>query len=116
MRFVCMLILGLLSFGGIAGAQTGASGLVDIKTLRIGGGFLRVTGSTDFQDPSDCNGSGQNSNRDVLIFEGIDSYNEIVSFALAAKMANQKVQFWLDGCGIDSGRNYPKASYIYLID
>jgi hypothetical protein len=93
-------------------AGSGGTGYVDIGTIRVGGGFLRVTGVSSFNDPSSCDGSPTNAN--ILIFEDTPSYKEIISFVLSAKMANKKVNFYVNGCGIDSGKSYPKALYVYI--
>lgn len=95
-------------------AATGSTGYVDIQTIRVGGGFLRVTGITDFIDPSNCNGSGANANRNIVVLEGTPSYKEILSFVLSAKMTNRAIQFWVDGCATDSGNLYPNAKYVYV--
>ncbi|MCP4486465.1 MAG: hypothetical protein GY820_03965 [Gammaproteobacteria bacterium] len=92
----------------------GSTGYFDIKTIRVGGGFLRVVGVSSFNDPSSCSGSPTNTN--VLIFEDTASYKEMVSFVLSAKMAGKKVNFWVSGCENDSGNSYPKAAFTYIQD
>jgi len=116
MKIIIFCLIGLvaviLSFA-IEGA-TGGSGYVKIKTLRVGSGFVRITGEWQFSDPSDCDGSGTNKNSVVLVLEETQSYNEMVSFLLAARMSDSPVQFWLNGCEIDSGKSYPKGTFLYL--
>lgn len=95
-------------------SATGGSGFAVIDQLRFGGGFARVTGMSDFTDPSDCNQSGLNSSREMIIIESTSSYKEIESTLLMAKASNTAVQFWVNGCHTDSGYEYPKGLYIYL--
>ena len=110
-----VLIFTLLCFISLPNyAATGSTGYIDIKQIRIGGGFTRVTGVTPFNDPSNCSNDGTNKNTDVLIFETTKSYKEIVSTLLAAQASNRPVQFWVGGCENDSGKLYPNATFIYL--
>ena len=104
-----LLLVGLTGFE--SRAASGASGFVKIKTLRAGAGFIRITGETNFTDPSNCNGS---VNSTVLVFDDTQSYSEIVSFLLAARLSGEPVQFWLSDCKIDSGKSYPRGTYLYL--
>lgn len=114
MKYIIYSLLIILAGVNVSHAASGPSGYVDIKTIRAGGGFLRVTGVSNFNDPSSCNGSPTND--DVLIFEDTLSYREIVSFVLSAKMTGKKVSFWLNGCDDDSGNSYPTARYVYIQD
>ncbi len=95
-------------------AASGGSGFVEIKQLRIGGGFARISGVSQFTDPSDCSGSGTNKNTEMLVMEGTPSYKEIVSILLSAKLTNTPVQFWVSGCETDSGKQYPNAKFVYI--
>lgn len=110
---VALLVLSVLA-GMDTYAATGSSGFVKIKTLRAGAGFIRITGETKFTDPSNCSNDGTNQNQSVLVFEDTASYSEIVSFLLAARVSGEPVQFWLDGCRTDSGKDYPRGTFLYL--
>ncbi len=105
-----------ITLPSISYGASGSTGAVEIKTIRAGGGFVRITGETEFKDPSNCNGAGSNRNATVILREGTDSYSEQVSFILSAKMAGKKIQFWVNGCENDSGKQYPKALYTYIQD
>ena len=112
MKNVSVFLLGLLvSFPAIG--ASGSTGYFDITRIRVGGGFVRVSGAS-FKDPSDCAGAGTNTSSNLLIMETAASYKEMVSILLAAKMANKPVQFWVNGCDNDSGKLYPSARHIYL--
>jgi len=93
-------------------AASATTGYVEIKTIRAGGGFLRVIGKTPFNDPSNCGGSG--TNLSVIILESTKSYKEIVSIVLSARMSGKKVQFWVNGCTTDSGSQFPSGLFVYL--
>lgn len=110
--FVC--VLWVITFISPSFAATGGSGFVEIKQLRFGGGFTRVSGMTNFIDPSDCNGLGTNTNSEMIIKEDTLSYKEIVSTLLMAKSTNTPVGFWVNGCEMDSGNQYPSGRYIYI--
>ena len=112
MKTILMALSLLMAFSGFESkAASGPSGFVKIKTLRAGAGFIRVTGETNFTDPSNCAGS---ENASVLVFEDTQSYSEIVSFLLAARVSGEPVQFWLSDCKTDSGKEYPRGTYLYL--
>ena len=112
MRHIIFVLLVVLLGTNIGYAGSGSTGYIEIRTIRVGGGFLRVTSTSEFSDPSSCSGSSSISH--ILISEDTPSYNEIVSFVLSAKMANRKVNFWVKGCGTDSGNSYPKGLYAYM--
>jgi len=115
MKIVTFIVVLMSTFYcGLSIGASGSTGYVEIQTIRVGGGFLRVTGVSNFNDPSNCDGSGSDNNRSVLIMEGTTSYKEMLSFVLSAKLANKPVQFWLDGCSTDSGNSIPNAKFVYI--
>jgi hypothetical protein len=115
MNFLKYLIYSfLVCYCSISYGSAGQTGYVKIDTIRVGGGWLRVTGVTDFSDPGDCDGSGNYKNRNILIMEDTPSYKEIVSFVLSAKMSDRLVQFWVSGCKADSGKSYPDGRFVYI--
>lgn len=111
LTILCFVSIPIYAADSVA---TGMTGYFEIKRLRFGGGFVRVTASTQFEDPGDCITNSRGKSPVVLVMEDTKSYKEIVSTLLTAKAAGKSVQFWINGCKEDSGLEYPNGTFIYI--